>query len=286
MVVRLAIDADARQACQALTEADHALSRIPAHGTDADFFVGYCRWALGQGRALKPLIHPDSLDELVFTPRYTLLQSVGGAGQGGTEAPHLRLLTSAEIEDRHSALTAAASALRRELDTWVRAGSLIVPDTNVFLQHQDKFDELPWRSLVEGCDDAITVVVPITVLQELDRLKFRGPDDQSRYRAQYSLGRINVLFDGGSVDTESPVMDPTESIRIRVTTNPLGHRPLSSADDEIISHALRIQSHAGRPVLLATFDTNMAFSARHAGLPVAQLPPEALHKKFSRRAPA
>lgn len=284
MAVRLIAGADAEQAFQALTEADHALTRIPAHGTDVSFFVEYCRWALDQARVLRSLIRPQSLDELIFTPRYTLLQTVGAASQGRAEAPHLRLLTSAEIEARHSALTAEASGLRQEIDAWAEAGHLIVPDTNVFLHHRDKFNEVPWGSLVDDEDSMITVVVPITVLKELDRQKFVGRQNQLRWRASYSLSRIESMV-GGALDSDSVVMHPSGPIRIRVTTNPLGHEALPTADDEIISHALTIQGYAGRSVLLATFDTNMAFTARRAGLLVSKFSREALHKESAPRDP-
>lgn len=269
MVVRLVPGAVAEAACRALVEAHQALTRLPAHGDDEQFFVEYCRWTVDQARILRSLILGHHVDELIFTARHAVLQTIG-AGWGAGRAPHLRLLISAEVEERGSALSRAATELRRELDTWSAAGALIVPDTNVFLHHREKFDAIPWSSLVDAAGP-VTIVLPIVVIRELDRQKFVGRGKDQRWRAGYSLSRIETLFTGRAIGTESTALNSAAQVHVRVIIDALGHRPLERPDDEIISQALTVQDWAARPVTLATFDTNMAFTARQAGLSVIKM---------------
>ncbi|MCM4079266.1 PIN domain-containing protein [Paractinoplanes hotanensis] len=273
MLVRLVDGADGEAAYRALVEADQALTRIRAHGTDGEYFHEYSRWAVDQARLLRSQIRLQHVEQLIFTPRHTVLQSL----QYG--APHLRLLTSAEIEERHSALAGAATELRRELDSWTDAGALIVPDTNVFLRHREKFDEIPWTGLA-GAGGPVTVVVPVVILGELDRQKYAGRKDQLRWRASYSLSRIDTLYGDKTVAGERPELNAAGPVRLRVVADRLGHRPLERADDEIIDQALAVRERSGRLVTLATFDTNMAFSARQTGLRVVKLAEADLNDDF------
>ncbi|MEU4241845.1 PIN domain-containing protein [Actinoplanes sp. NPDC026619] len=279
MAVRLTTGAEAEAAGRALAEADRALSAIRAHGTDADFFLDYSRWAVEQARALRSMVATPHLADLILTPRHAMLQTIGAGLRGEPEAPHLRLLTSAEIEERHAELSLAAAELRREHDSWSAAGTLVLPDTNVFLHHREKFDEIAWPALL-NTDGPVTVVVPIIILRELDRQKTAG-HKQKRFRAGYSLSRIDTLFDGKLIETERPELAGAGSARLRVIIGALDHRPLDRADDEIISQALTVQSWSGRPVALITFDTGMAFTARQNGLPVVKLGQADVHQEFA-----
>ena len=50
--------------------------------------------------------------------------------------------------------------------------------------------------------------------------------------------------------------------------DPSGHVRLPRADDEIVDRALTVQTLAGRPVRLLTYDTGQSTRARAAGLSV------------------
>lgn len=164
-------------------------------------------------------------------------------------------------------------------------------------QAGQKFDLISWIHLVQARSlEVATVVVPMTVIRELD-----GEKRQSgtiRWRAAYSLSKIEAIFGDTPVAGRAPVLSPADTshaamvagtgtgeVRLRVLADDLGYIRSASPDDEIIVRTLDVTSWSGRPVRLATFDMNMAFQARQAGLEVIKLSQEDLAEEFRTKPP-
>lgn len=118
------------------------------------------------------------------------------------------------------------------------------------------------------------VIVPVTVLDELDGLKLRGGDALRKWRASYTLAVLEDLFSQPAPQgiLRQPTGDGTRgAVFMSILFDPPRHERLPINDDEIIDRALAAQGLAGVPVTLLTFDTSQATRARNAGLAVNKL---------------
>ena len=161
-----------------------------------DRFNAYLTWSNAAVSRLSVMVHNDDVDRLVTTPRYWALQ--------GTD-PSSRLLSLAgfvdlEISDRLRAFEAEHDRLSAEVGRWgTRPGRLVVPDTNVFLHHDDYFDEIDWPEAVNARALGVHLIIPLLVIDELDRQKRteRGAkvsqrnSEQVRSRARITLRRLD-----------------------------------------------------------------------------------------------
>lgn len=135
----------------------------------------------------------------------------------------------------------------------------VVIDTNVLLAQPAIIDRF--------VDDE--VVIPDTVLGEVDKLKTARVDPELRYRGRALSRRLFDLAEGG--DLTAGVELPSGAV-LRVVAladdQPLpdGLSP-RSADDRILAVALREQA-AGRDVTLVTNDLNMLLRAQSHGMDV------------------
>ena len=297
MTIRLLPGAATEDALQKLLGLRSELTRLGS-GTDQESFIGYGRWALDSARMVAHCLPVEVIDQLIFTRRYWAIQDVGGSMLWDTHPkPQLRLLISAEIDQRGRELEVISEQLRLELFSWNDCGHLVVPDTSVFLQHLQKFDLISWIDVAQAKSlEVATVVVPMAVIRELDAKKRQS--GTIRWRAAYSLSKIEDLFGNTPVAGRAPVLAPADTspavmvadtgrgeVRIRVLVDDLGQVRLPNPDDEIITKALDVKSWSGRRVRLATFDTNMAFQARQAGLDVTKLSRKDLAEEFRPKPP-
>lgn len=173
-------------------------------------------------------------------------------------------------------------ALNRETDVWEerlgqvidelkalkpfieRPGTIIVPDTSAFLEGE-YFTDLDWHALAGvATTQAVRLVVPVLVVEELDAHK-RGRDRQ-RDRAVSVLRRLWEL--GGS-DPERLARIPGKSVTAEVFLDGAWHLRRPVNDDEIIERALAVGKITGREVLLAAADFAMLYRASAAGLKAA-----------------
>lgn len=123
-------------------------------------------------------------------------------------------------------------------------------------------------------DKPVMVIVPVTVLDELDGLKLRGGDALRKWRASYTLAVLEDLFSQPAPQgiLRQPTGDGTRgAVFMSILFDPPRHERLPINDDEIIDRALAAQGLAGVPVTLLTFDTSQATRARNAGLAVNKL---------------
>ena len=141
-------------------------------------------------------------------------------------------------------------------------GQIVVPDTSALVEGPI-FDTFDWHSL-GGLDpsEPVRVVVPILVVEELDRLK-TSPKSK---RVRSVLRKLWDLH--GAAPTEPaqlPYAKPGP-VTMEVWLDEPWHARLPVEDAEIIAQASAIGALTGRPVVLASGDTSQLYRASAAGL--------------------
>jgi len=244
-------------------------ARSAGHSPD-ESIDAYVRWASEAARQLRHRIRPDDVALLILTRGYHSLLTLAATSAVVTNAT-LEL----EIDDRLAELDTVQRLLQVEVARWAPGRVLVVLDTNVYL-HEQKIETLDLAAILQVREDCIHVLVPMVVVDELDRLK-QHSKDAIRWRAGYTLSFLDRHLNGSSLqgrirDEDFSALSqggiPRGEISAEVVLDPKRHRRLPIADDEIVDRAIAIQGIAGQTVHLVTFDTGMAMRARAAGLTV------------------
>lgn len=236
----------------------------------------YLEWADNSAHRLGAMTGTAAVANLVRTPAYELLLSntVGLVQMIGNNPPErvLNTMLNNELTARYDGLGNAITELEKAKH-WRGWAWLVVLDTNVYLEHENKLEDLDIAELVDAGDQPVNLLVPIAVIDELDRAK-RG---NNRFRAAYSLSHLIRAVDerGGVLRDANPAPGPDQQARGQVTAEivlvPRGHRRLPDPDDEIADRALDIQLRSGAEVTMVTYDIGMSRRATDAGLAVVVL---------------
>lgn len=156
------------------------------------------------------------------------------------------------------------------------AAAFVIADTNVFLHHPDRLDTLDLAAELGLDARPVHLVIPMTVLDELDTAKDRG-QGEARTNARATIKLLDgYLKDPGLISEIRPASDPANAaprgaFTVEILADPPGHIPLARTDDEIIDRAVALQDLAGRPVTAVTGDVGMSTRARLAGLTARRL---------------
>jgi rRNA-processing protein FCF1 len=243
--------------------------------------LAYVEWTSTAVRMLGNQVSNGDLDRLVLTERHRLLLAGLVGTATSTELPVQRVvngLVSLELDERVADFDAAIKALQGQIARWPAYGHYVVPDTSFYIHHKDKLEAVDFGPLTNVWQSEIAVLVPIVIVDELDRLK-ESKDKVVRWRAGYTLAVLDRVFaDGAGRAQQRPgdvVPGPDGLTRSEVTIelvfDPPGHVRLPGNDDEIIDRALAIEALADRKVTLLTYDTGQSTRARNAGLQVVKL---------------
>jgi hypothetical protein len=275
--------------------ASAAIDAGNTHGVAYDRLCAYLEWVTNSVRMLECRITPADLSRLVLTPGYERLLSAAG-GLTGTDIGTQRVLggmVSEELRQRGRAFDDAVRDLEAQITRWSQYALYTVPDTGIYIEHEQKLRDLDVATLLppSWADKTVRVVVPIVVLDELDGLKRKG-DAHGRWRAGYTLAVMEEAFANERVPglLRNPAPDGTRgAVILSLLLDPRGHVRLPINDDEIIDRALAAQALAGTAVTLLTFDTSQAQRARTAGLrvnkltvPIGEEPPDTRGRKAKR----
>lgn len=242
--------------------------------------MAYLEWTSSAVRMLSGQISKSDLDHLVLTDRYRLLLS-GAVGMTSTELPVQRVLNgliSLELDARVTDFDAAVQTLRNQIGRWSGYSCYVMPDTSFYIHHRAKLEEIDLVALTGAQHTDFVVLVPMVVVDELDRLK-ESKDRQTRWRAGYTLAVLDRLFADGvgraqlQKGGQVPGPDgPTPgAVWLELLFDPPGHVRLPNSDDEIIDRALSVEPLTDRPVTLLTYDTGQSMRARNAGLDAVKL---------------
>ena len=228
-------------------------------GSAAQILPAYLKWANETAQRLGRLVGPSELDTLVQTPRYWLLQHLD------EQTPDVIRLVTTELDDRRAAIDDLVKRLTQFNDRWATAGQLLVADTNYFLYAPALFTQLNWHRAADlRTYDVFTLVVPIVVVDELDRCK---RITEVKANARHTLKALQRLF-GDNPGWPQRLADEDQHGKVALLIDPPTHVQLSKPDNEIIDRAAALGSLVGREVKLMTRDTGMAFRAHTEGLPV------------------
>jgi PIN domain len=181
------------------SEASNLLS---GSGTTAQVYVlDYLDWAGQAARRLGGQISAGDLASLVLNRRYEMLaSSFGTIGNPLREAQRVvRDLVRLEVGDRIKYFDDAIKTLQSYKDRWNNVGDLLVLDTNFYCVHPTELKDTDLAQLTAPMTPgwAMHVLVPMLVVDELDRLK---KDNQGRSRARTTLRMLNQVFARVSAD--------------------------------------------------------------------------------------
>lgn len=271
---------------QTLRALQFAAGNARGERTAVDRVVAYLEWANTAARQLRGQVRSADLDRLVFTQRHWILQSL---------APNIVLpaadLADLELEDREKDFAAAFDDLGGQIRRWSGAGVVVVPDTSFFIMYEEKFDNVDYATLLQVREAPVQVVMPIIVVDELDRLKQAG-HQHVRFRAAYTLAVLDRLFASATETALLRAEDfsalrtggiPRGAVSVELVLDPPGHTRLPINDDELIDRAVAVKALADRQVALLTCDTNQSMRARAAGLIAVKLVPLDLDGKGAKR---
>lgn len=235
----------------------------------------YLFWCNSAVQQLGNMLRPADLHRLVLTRRYWLLQGL----QLHQSAAVVRVV-NIELDERAEAFRRETEELAEQIKLWTQAGIVVVPDTSFFIEHPEKLEDADIADIIRARGTPLRLVVPIVVVDELDKLKQHGKQ-QVRYRAGYTLAVLDrVLSNGYSParlrEADRSALDsggiPRGEITVQVLLDDPGHRRLPINDDEIVDRALVVRSLTGRQnIHLITYDTGMALRAKAHDLDVHKL---------------
>ena len=198
----------------------------------------------------------------------------------GTDAQRVvNGLLGVELDQRVDAFERTIKALNVQIERWSMLAEFVMFDTSVYIQHPQKLDELDVASLLEARDQAVHLLVPIVVVDELDSLK-KSKEGPVRTRARKTLAVLDRLFETTTAPTQLRAPDssalasggtPRGEVTIEIVFDPPGHVRLPINDDEIVDRALAIEPLAARQVRLVTYDTGQSMRARAQDLRVVKL---------------
>jgi rRNA-processing protein FCF1 len=243
--------------------------------------LAYLEWTNFAVQMLASQISDADLRALVLTRRHEVFLS-GVGTMRGTEMEFQRAvsdLVDLEVNQRVEAFDAAIKALDDQIKRWSLTGTFIMLDTGVYINHDKKLEEADFGALLRLQGSPIRILVPMVVVDELDRLKEHNKWPV-RWRAGYTLAVLDRLFEKNTNPARlhaAGTLPPAPDGRVRGEVNvellfdPPGHVRLPIPDDEIVDRALAVEPLASRKVTLLTYDTGQSMRARNVGLQVLKL---------------
>ena len=245
----------------------------------------YRLWSNQQIRALSAHLTPATVEDVVATRRYWVLQSIDPAAYG---LPALAVLIELELTDCISALEAAAKRIEARLEGWGRFGwgphidgpgnPAIILDTNVLLQHAHELLNIDWNTGIgvrRGV--SLSLGIPMTVVEELDRLKLstghmrvNGKDVPRRTLARTALDWLDRTFPDGQFSKlirQGMIIEgqPTSDLHAVLMIDELRRDRLARPEVDILDDAVGLRAFVAS-VAVATSDRAMTFRARSLGV--------------------
>ncbi len=245
--------------------------------------LSYLNWTSNAVRVLGNQISDADLNRLVLTKRYELLLAgIGNMAGTSTEAQRVvNGLVGIEQRQRIADFEQVIQTLDQRINSWSGPMDFIMPDTSFYIKHPDKLEKADFAAASNAAwlDHPIHVLVPIVVVDELDRLK-ESKDRHIRWRAGYTLAVIDrvcedtkkmALLRNSEVSSEGGETILRGPITIELIFDPPGHVRLPIDDDEMIDRALAVEPLTARKITMITYDTGQSTRARAAGLAVRKL---------------
>lgn len=257
-----------------LVEASTKLANVRTTTYPGDRFNAYLKWTGDQLGVLRYSLSRDSLDRLITTEHYRTLCLLDPATKGN----ELHSVVDIEIIRQIDEFDAAIAELDGAASRHAGADRILVPDTNVFLQRLPSYERLAWSGLAPAPDAHVQLLVPLLVIDELDKAKLRthrvhwSTRETVRARARRTLRMLEEGFASG-YQYELGGAAPG---RLSVTFLPEDstHVRLPRPDDELVDIAQGVAALTSSPVTVVSDDTGLRLRARLAGLGAVASPGE------------
>lgn len=150
---------------------------------------------------------------------------------------------------------------------------IFVLDTNVLLNDPEIIQKL------HGAE----IIIPQTVLLELDKVKMSRSDVDTRFRGRAVARKLFELTKLGKISDGIKINDDT-TLKVLIP-EPTGEVPPAikskSSDDQILALSYHLNSMDNKRVTLITSDLNMLVKAQAIGLDIRHYEPKDYKKTFS-----
>jgi hypothetical protein len=258
--------ADRQTAQRVFNDIHIAATNLRGGGGQGNYLGRYLYWSDQSAAQLRGLIPRSEINLLIFTDRHRMLWAAQ-ATSGLDNA------VSFELDERIIALEATKNAIAGQIRSWDRVEKFLALDTTFFLNHDKPLRETDFHDLLNDNTRIIRILVPLAVVDELDRLKEGA--ERYRARARYSIAVLDDLWrypgqPGLLLPEDGTPGTSSRETRVEVVMDRPGHIRLADTDDEIVDRIATIEPLTGKSITLLTFDTGMALRARAAGLTVAK----------------
>ncbi|MFJ6846474.1 PIN domain-containing protein [Streptomyces griseoluteus] len=263
---------------RALDRAHTAAANLQGAGPETAYtrLLSYLNWATDAADHLRYSVSDADLDRLVLTRRYHALLAGSGTLKGGEQERLINGLVNLEVAERVQALGDAVQDLKKQIERWQGVDYFVVADTSFYCHNPAKLADVNLHEVLNlPSGMSIRLLLPIAVVDELDRLKEAGKS-QARWRAGHTLGLLDEVLNGATfgVWRRRRLLPDGEfhgDVNLEIVLDQPGHVRLPLADDEIVDRAAAIQVFADRKVRLLTCDTGQHTRGRNAGLPVTKV---------------
>jgi len=230
--------------------------------------LAYQRWTADTVRVLSLTLTPASLDQLIRSLEHRLLH------QGVVTSPAvLTQIVENEITRCSNALQVAATQLRQEVDRWAEVHTIVVPDTSLLLHHEHELAGIDWRQIAQTRQERVDVVIPMIVVNELDKTKDSpgkkpiadGVQGDTRTRARRTLSYLTACFLNPRSPHRLSTLDAsvgTADVFLHLDVDALDHTPLPVPDAELVDRSATLRDLSGARVVVASNDVALSLRTR------------------------
>ena len=189
------------------------------------------------------------------------------------DTPRGVALITDETQEQKRYIDSLINQLER-LQQWLDAptGEMVVVDTHVLLHFQLP-EYVNWSEIV-GTKQAVRLILPLRVVEELDMFKYREKDDIAK-TARALLSQLWKLLEptsGGPVKIR-------EGVTIEVPVDGRPRRRTLDADQEILDQCLMLKALGKKPILISD-DTGLSIRATTKGVRTLPMPTKYLRRKL------
>lgn len=257
---------------KAINDVNNSLTNIYSGSPGATLYDRYIFWTAEAKRTLGSVLPIEEVKRLVESSKYWVLIETNNFS-----ASNITALIYSEIDERKMELAKVASLLVVQIEEWSGFdGVLVIADTSFYLHTDEYFTHFKWHEMLSiRTDIEIRVVVPIRVIDELDRMKSSNKSipvsdanlEPVRTRARLTLKKINNLFEKvDSTPTLNIGVNSSENTSMKLYMDSLSHVSLEDGDTEILDRSLRLKEKAQKRLIILTRDAGMHLRAKSIGL--------------------
>ena len=225
----------------------------------------YVAWARSCESQLLSVVERSDVLPIFENPRHLEICTMDLGSQ-------ILLLISSEVASRPPACAQSSRSSALPGRDWTALRGVLVYSTQMFLMQCLLPNQIRLGDII---GEAIRLMVPLRVLEELDQKKY-GPNLRLRKVSRDVLSWVEGLFTGSSTGPMS-VGDPMSATIELLDAERPRHKP-EDPDEEILDVAHEVKRFTGR-VKVVTADTCMRLRARSEGLDVASVPSSYLRIK-------